>query len=157
MSALMLAVVGHNVLSSDSDCLRVSGALWSKGAWWIAGMIVLCCVSPTSLGFVVQFFRNLFAQLETCFRQHDSSIYNVLLTDMFGSLGEMPLRSVLGRYCQKHTVPSVCSQPQQRPRISLFLWISFMCRQNEVKILLLAFLNGVCNTCLPQVTRLSVQ
>lgn len=95
MSMLSPTVVGHEVLG--------------KGAWWTAGITVLCCISPTGLGFAVQTSRSLFAQLETCCSQHDdSSIYNVLLPDMFGSFGEVPLRSYTRAWpcCQKCTIPS---------------------------------------------------
>lgn len=84
---------------------------------WI---IVLCCISPTGLGFVVPASRSLFAQLETCCSQHDSSIYNVLLPDMFGSFGECLSDLIPGPGLAVRSTPSLQlhGQSQQRPRIS---------------------------------------
>lgn len=92
----------HNVLSSGSGRLHGSGALQSKG------IIVLCCISPTSLGFVVQACRNLFAQLDTCGSQRDSSIHNVLLTCLVALVRcLLDLNPVPGHSCQKRTFLSV--------------------------------------------------
>lgn len=101
MSMLSPTVGGHKVLG--------------KGTWWTAGITVLCCISPNGLGFVVQASRTLFAQLETCCSQHDSSIYNVLLPDTFGSFGEVPLRSHTRAWpcCQNHTIPSALWPPSE--------------------------------------------
>lgn len=104
--SMLPTVGGHKVLG--------------KGTWWTAGITVLCCISPTGLGFVVQASRSLFAQLETCCSQHDSSIYNVLLPERLVALVRCFSDLTPGPGLAVKTVPSLqlCVQPQQRPRIS---------------------------------------